>query len=373
MANELQTKLDAILLDKNTNLLPENLKAGVNCLGVNGTYEGSSGNVISMLYASVIEYFINNYGMSLNDVNQSAYFSSIVNKRNGETLTINSEHDFFPQNVYSIKIKSYDSTTGKVEYELPSTININNNMSRIYLPTTWQIGDKLDFYVNLYVEYGDMKSISLPLSFIFKDIELVYTPSIDNAEYIQLTGNQIMTVTSNYSVGDNITISPVNMYSSWEIGQTMRVSGITSSSYIKENDTTIEMPTIYNYGATIPTPFLVGTITNIDTNNKKVTLSITELNTLYTEYINTLEVDADVYTNKDRWLPSFSTNVSNNTNNRILLQQCSVDEVPNRRTQSYYYDDDNPGKTITRTNTYTDNVTAIRNSTAKFSTFTPAS
>ena len=35
--NELQTKLDAILQDKNTNLLPENLKAGVTCLGVNGT------------------------------------------------------------------------------------------------------------------------------------------------------------------------------------------------------------------------------------------------------------------------------------------------------------------------------------------------
>ena len=33
----LQENLDAILLDKNTNLLPENLKAGVNCLGVNGT------------------------------------------------------------------------------------------------------------------------------------------------------------------------------------------------------------------------------------------------------------------------------------------------------------------------------------------------
>ena len=44
MANELQTKLDAILLDKNTNLLPENLKAGITCLGVNGTLEsgGSS-------------------------------------------------------------------------------------------------------------------------------------------------------------------------------------------------------------------------------------------------------------------------------------------------------------------------------------------
>lgn len=37
MANDLQTKLDAILTDKNTNLLPENLKAGVTCLGVEGT------------------------------------------------------------------------------------------------------------------------------------------------------------------------------------------------------------------------------------------------------------------------------------------------------------------------------------------------
>lgn len=40
MANELQTNLDAILNDKNTNLLPENLKAGVTCLGVEGTLTG---------------------------------------------------------------------------------------------------------------------------------------------------------------------------------------------------------------------------------------------------------------------------------------------------------------------------------------------
>lgn len=37
MANDLQTKLDAIKLDKDTNLLPENLKAGVTCLGITGT------------------------------------------------------------------------------------------------------------------------------------------------------------------------------------------------------------------------------------------------------------------------------------------------------------------------------------------------
>ena len=36
MSNHLQTNLDAILQDKNTNLLPENLKAGITCLGVQG-------------------------------------------------------------------------------------------------------------------------------------------------------------------------------------------------------------------------------------------------------------------------------------------------------------------------------------------------
>ena len=42
MSNQLQENLDAILLDKNTNLLPENLKAGVTCLGVEGTLEGET-------------------------------------------------------------------------------------------------------------------------------------------------------------------------------------------------------------------------------------------------------------------------------------------------------------------------------------------
>ena len=37
MSNQLQQNLDAILLDKNTNLKPENLKTGVTCLGVKGT------------------------------------------------------------------------------------------------------------------------------------------------------------------------------------------------------------------------------------------------------------------------------------------------------------------------------------------------
>ena len=39
MSNQLQTNLDTILLDKNANLLPENLKAGVTCLGIEGAMQ----------------------------------------------------------------------------------------------------------------------------------------------------------------------------------------------------------------------------------------------------------------------------------------------------------------------------------------------
>lgn len=61
----LQENLDAILLDKNTNLLPENLKAGVNCLGINGTYEGSGGAIKQF---STIEEMNNSTGNKEGDL-----------------------------------------------------------------------------------------------------------------------------------------------------------------------------------------------------------------------------------------------------------------------------------------------------------------
>ena len=42
----LQENLDAIKLDKDTNLKPENLKKDITCLGVTGTYEGSGGGTV---------------------------------------------------------------------------------------------------------------------------------------------------------------------------------------------------------------------------------------------------------------------------------------------------------------------------------------
>ena len=84
MENELQTNLDAILLDKNTNLKPENLKAGVTCLGVEGAAEvptpiyattdyrvltvpkpeGVTANITSVFYLGdyyLINFFYNSY------------------------------------------------------------------------------------------------------------------------------------------------------------------------------------------------------------------------------------------------------------------------------------------------------------------------
>ena len=42
MSNQLQTNLDAILLDKNTNLKPENLRTGITCLGIEGTMDAGA-------------------------------------------------------------------------------------------------------------------------------------------------------------------------------------------------------------------------------------------------------------------------------------------------------------------------------------------
>ena len=42
----LNTKIKSILTEKNTKILPENIKAGVNILGILGTYEGEGGSIV---------------------------------------------------------------------------------------------------------------------------------------------------------------------------------------------------------------------------------------------------------------------------------------------------------------------------------------
>ena len=69
MANELQTTLDNILEDKNTNLKPENLKSGVTCLGVTGILQQSEN-----LYRSLLD----GYRIPVVESNFNALWSSAM-------------------------------------------------------------------------------------------------------------------------------------------------------------------------------------------------------------------------------------------------------------------------------------------------------
>ena len=69
MANELQTTLDNILEDKNTNLKPENLKSGVTCLGVTGALQQSEN-----LYRSLLD----GYRIPVVESNFNALWSSAM-------------------------------------------------------------------------------------------------------------------------------------------------------------------------------------------------------------------------------------------------------------------------------------------------------
>ena len=80
--NKLQSILNDILTDKNTNLLPTNLREGVTCLCIDGTYEGSGGETTEGIKQfSTIEEMNNStgnkegdlaivYGGNYTDVNQ---------------------------------------------------------------------------------------------------------------------------------------------------------------------------------------------------------------------------------------------------------------------------------------------------------------
>lgn len=64
--NELQQVLDNILDDKTTNLKPENLKAGVTCLGIEGTLELNTGSNVTPIYQTT-EYTVKDISVDVNE------------------------------------------------------------------------------------------------------------------------------------------------------------------------------------------------------------------------------------------------------------------------------------------------------------------
>ena len=57
MSNQLQENLNLILEEKNTKLLPENLKAGITCLGVTGSLESNTGGGVK-LFKTIDELYL---------------------------------------------------------------------------------------------------------------------------------------------------------------------------------------------------------------------------------------------------------------------------------------------------------------------------
>ena len=95
MSNQLQENLDAILLDKNTNLKPENLKEGVTCLGIEGTAttgidtsdatatandiaEGKTAYINGEKITGIVETLQHIFGNYIESINYVPNFSDIV-------------------------------------------------------------------------------------------------------------------------------------------------------------------------------------------------------------------------------------------------------------------------------------------------------
>ena len=115
-SNELQTVLNNILTDKNTNLKPENIKKGVTCLGVTGTLEAStsSGGVKQF---STVEEMNSSTGNTEGDL-AIVYSLNMRNIQQGETIT---NTLLFPDTV------TFDATVN-IEFSINGDLPIDNDV-----------------------------------------------------------------------------------------------------------------------------------------------------------------------------------------------------------------------------------------------------
>lgn len=174
MANELQTKLDAILQDKNTNLLPENLKSGVTCLGVNGTLVSGDFGSITAVPADVKKgkKFIDTTGVlrkgTFPDISYSS--SSMMSSYS----VVKSDLDYHATSYYrDINLTKqfngliYNSFNGKLEVKNSNDVLVELELAE--KPYIMSVGckdvfgensvliactysDRIDFYIHNYVD-----------------------------------------------------------------------------------------------------------------------------------------------------------------------------------------------------------------------------
>lgn len=88
MSNQLQENLNLILEEKNTKLLPENLKAGITCLGVTGSYEGEGDVDTSDATATANDIASGKTAY----VNGEKVEGTVYTEETGDTLSLSSGH-----------------------------------------------------------------------------------------------------------------------------------------------------------------------------------------------------------------------------------------------------------------------------------------
>lgn len=138
MSNELQTKLDAILLDKNTNLLPENLKAGVTCLGIEGTLEGGATTGVKLF--ETIEEMNNSEGNEIGDL-------AVIYRSEIQNATVDSK---FNSAVFPTTVVLPTAITDYVDIMYRATDNS-------VMFDCWGQLDASMFYMSCYSETGEVR------------------------------------------------------------------------------------------------------------------------------------------------------------------------------------------------------------------------
>ena len=173
---ELQTVLNNILTDKNTNLKPENLKKGVTCLGVTGTYEGSGGGSIveGVKQFSTVEEMNSSTGNTEGDL-------AVVYRNEIQNATVDSKFQTatFPETVVldtaitdyvEVRYRAVDSSkmfdcTGSLDssgftmdcYTESSNIRIEyTSEDGITYTRTDATGNPVDFGTEIYYEMTEM-------------------------------------------------------------------------------------------------------------------------------------------------------------------------------------------------------------------------
>lgn len=142
MANELQTKLDAILEDKNTNLLPEHLKAGVTCLGVEGEFEGGA-------QINNQDITINKSGTYTADEGYTGLGTVVANFSGGDTKTFETVEDMYADE------NPIPDGKALIYRKQKSYIEQNTNFTDIWLPETITLPRAVtsDIQINVSIEH----------------------------------------------------------------------------------------------------------------------------------------------------------------------------------------------------------------------------